>query len=296
MKKFFIASIFVMLLILPLTAIGDTQLLNNNTTKEQNIRNEDFTHTVFAEYGTMTTCPYCVAASSQLYSIYNSGDLDFDYVSLVWDEANVRVRNRLKEIGITNVPDVYFDGKFKNILGRQNDETPYRNAINQCGVRDVEDIDISVQVDWKGGGTLKITVTVINNEAEKYNGHLRTYVVEKESRWNDNSGNPYHYAAIDIPIDKGLSLSKEMPRFAGETYTFSKTWFGAIHGFSDIDIDNIVVIATVFDSDTDYAVESAMGQPTISNPNDRQVTNFLASFIFERLINKFLILQDLLLK
>ena len=178
-----------------------------------------------------------------MYSIYNAGDLDFYYVTLVWNKGNFNVRGRLNELGASYTPDVFFDGKYKHILGSQNDEQPYRNAINQSGEREVPDIDVDVDVLWKGGGTLKITVVVYDNEIEEFKGHIRTYIVEKESRWNDQSGDPLHYAVLDIPIDRNLNyLAKSRLRSIGDTYTFTKTWYGALFGFGDITKDNCMVI------------------------------------------------------
>jgi len=269
MKKYLIIGIIVLMMLTPLAAASST-VTNavKNGVKQAGVSQEDFTHTVLAEYGTTTTCPYCVIASGQLYSIYNSGDLDFYYVSLVYDEGNINVRSRLQELGVTSIPDVYFDGGYRRLLGAQTDELPYRNAITQCGLRTVPDIDVTVNVEWKGGGTLKITVTVVNNEAEDYNGHLRVYIAEKESRWDDNGGNPYHFAVLDIPIDKSLSLPQSQqqgsPSPLSGTYTFRKTWFGGLYGFGDITKENIVAIASIFDPDSDYAVETAAAEPTMS--------------------------------
>jgi glutaredoxin len=260
---------------------ASTFLSNNNVIETpRDTSYADITHTVIVESGSMTTCPYCVTAANQLYNIYNSGDLDFNYVSLVYDEANMHVRNRLIELGITSVPDVYFDGGYKNLLGAQSSEQAYRTAINQSGVRTVPDIDITVVVNWLGGGKLKLEITVVNNEAETYNGKLRVYIVEKESRWNDNSGHPYHYAALDIPIDRTLSVTKAQPRARGDTYKFSKLWFGSIYGFRDIIQDNILVVASVFDPDTGYAVQTSAAEPTVSNDYLP-----LKSLLFERALD-----------
>ena len=176
-------GIVAFIMIMPIAGASDILLTNKTEVKTpMNISNEEFTHTAFVEYGTMTTCGPCVTASSQLYNIYESGDLDFNYATLVWDEGNKNVRDRLKELGVSSVPDVYFDGGCRRLLGAQGDEQPYRNYITQSGMREVPDIDINVDVSWLGGGKLKIEVTVVNNEPEIYNRHLRTYIVEKESR------------------------------------------------------------------------------------------------------------------
>lgn len=280
MKKYLLVSILAFVLIMPI--VGANNVTQKNKIEEASPINtlNQFTHTVLAEYATTTTCGYCPTASSQLYSIYTSEDYDFYYVSLVAD-ANYKIYNRVKELGVVGVPDVYFDGGYKNELGAKPDEQPYRNAIVQSGERGVPDIDIDVSVEWKGNSILKINVIVQNNEAEEYNGHLRVYIVEPESRWNDAASKPYHFGVLYIPIDKSLALPKAQIRPLADTYTFSKTWFGALYGFGDITQDNIMVIATVFDKNTDYAVQTASAEPTVVSGN-------LLQFISSRPIMKFL--------
>ena len=46
-------------------------------------RDFDFTHTVFAEFATATTCGYCKYSHAALKTIYASGDYPFYYVSLI---------------------------------------------------------------------------------------------------------------------------------------------------------------------------------------------------------------------
>jgi hypothetical protein len=292
MKKYLIMGIIVVVLMMPIA--GASHIMSKNkveiVTPTQTSK-DDFTHAVLAEYGTMTTCPYCPAASSQLYAIYNSEDYDFYFVSMVWDVNSLQVGNRLQELGISSVPDVYFDGKYTHISGEQPNDQPYRNAIVQVGERTVPDIDIDVDVEWKGNSILKISVTVQNNEPDEYSGHLRVYIVEPESRWDDYSGDPYHFGVLDIPIDRNLAMVQGQPCPVGDTYTFTKTWIGALYGFGDITQDNTMVIASVFDKDTDYAVQTASAVPTgsggqsIPQSGSQQSSTTLFFKILERLLN-----------
>lgn len=296
MKKILISSIVVLMLIIPVA--GASNMLSTNNAKIESpsvFAQEDFTHTVIVESGTQTTCPYCVTAASQLYSIHNAGDLDFHYVALLWDGGHSRVRDRLKELDIYSIPDVYFDGLFTHVSGAQTDELPYRNAITQAGAREVADIDLDVDVVLKTAGTLKITVTVYNNEPEDYSGRLITYIVEKESRWNDNGGNPYHYAVLDIPIDDPLVISRSQAKSTASTHTFTKTWYGAVYGFSDITQDNIEVVAAMFDADTGLAVESASGAPTSGSTNHQTPSLPVIKIITEKLMDRFPLLARLLI-
>jgi glutaredoxin len=283
MRKYLAGIIMILILMVPLA--GASNILLNNPKKEtiNNTSNEEYTHKVFVEYGTMTTCPYCVTASAQLISIYNSGDQDFDFVTLVWNKGNKNVRTRLKDLGVTSVPDVFFDGKFKHILGAQDDETPYREKINISGARVVPNIDMDLSVAWKGGGTLKITVDIKNNEAETFSGRLRVYIAEKVSRWNDLGGTPYSFGVVDIPVNKTMSL------IAGTT-TYKKTWLGGLYGFANITKDNTVVMATLFDADTDYVVETADKEPTTCSIIT-EIPNLLLPDVLEKLVDHFPLLN-----
>jgi len=282
MKKYLITGVLAILLIMPI--VGAANITNEKYEAQPSniLSGNDFTHTVIGEYVTTTGCTYCPTASSQLYSIYNSGDYEFYYVSLVAD-MNARIYDRVLELDVPGVPDVYFDGGYRNLISAQTDEQPYRTAITQCGERTVPDIDIDVSVEWEGGGTLKISVAVQNNEAEEYNGHLRVYIVEKESRWDDIDGDPYHFGALDIPIDKSLAVPQGHPKPLGDSYTFTKTWLGALFGFNDITQDNILVIAAVFDGETDHAVQAASAEPTSSTEQFFFFENFrIFQFLKER--------------
>ncbi|MBU0496811.1 MAG: glutaredoxin [Candidatus Thermoplasmatota archaeon] len=262
-NRYVILGLITLLLTLPLTtATITTQQATRQTIHPQPINNLEFTHTVFAEYATTTTCPYCPAASSQLFGIYDSGDYPFYYVSLVADK-NSKIYPRVQELGVSVVPVVFFDGKYNTILGKQDDDTVYRNVIETAGQRTVPDLDINIDVKWQGPAILKISVTVTNNEAEEYNGHLRVYIVEPEARWDDAMGDPYHFGLLHIPIDKALAVPKSHPQMLADTYTFSRTWIGALHGFGDITKENTMVIATVFDAQTDKAVECSAALPTV---------------------------------
>lgn len=264
MKKYILIGIVALMMITPIAMASSISSINEIKVNTPKPTTSDFTHTVLGEYVTTTSCPYCPTASGQLYSIYNSGDYDFYFVSFVVD-ANYKIYDRVEELGVSSVPIVFFDGKYKNILGAQPNEQPYRNAIVQSGERATPNIDLNVDADWIANAVIKITVTVQNNEPENYNGVLRVYIVEPVSRWDDQSGNPYHYAVLDIPVDKPLVMSYGQPKPLGDTYTFKKTWFGALNGFVDITKDNIMVIASLFNKNTDHAVQTDAVVPASSS-------------------------------
>ncbi|HEC89545.1 MAG TPA: thioredoxin family protein, partial [Thermoplasmatales archaeon] len=76
----------------------------------------DFTHTVFAEYVTATWCPACPVASQALYNLYEVGETQFYFVSIVYD-VNPVAKERSKQFFTVAVPTTYFDGGDKNMVG-----------------------------------------------------------------------------------------------------------------------------------------------------------------------------------
>ncbi len=240
------------MLILPVSgALNILPEYKNDVKTQINIPNEDFTHTTFAEESATTGCPNCPYAGEALYSIYQSDDYPFYYVSLVFDENPV-AKERTSDyfINLYKVfafPTVYFDGGDISI-GRdstvETTETEYRKIIEEIGARDVrQPIDLDTSVIWLGDAKITVTVNITNNGNFFYFGKIRSYVTEIESRWKDSEGNPFHFGFLDFAIDKPILL------FPGETKTISVTWDGAIdhsgQTFEDITEDNIMVISTV---------------------------------------------------
>ncbi|MCK5459364.1 MAG: hypothetical protein KAI20_05690, partial [Thermoplasmatales archaeon] len=126
MKKYLISGILALIILMPIIGAGEVFTSEISKEFEPSSTNE-LTHTVLIEYAGATTCGYCPTASNQLHSIDESGDLDFYYVSLIGN-ANPRIYDRVLELGVSAVPDVYFDGGYRNLLGAQTDEQPYRTA------------------------------------------------------------------------------------------------------------------------------------------------------------------------
>ncbi len=91
-------------------------------------------------------------------------------------------------------------------------------------------------------------VTIENGEASivgtEYEGRLRIYIVEIESRWKMENNQPYKYALLNFAYDSQVSI-----RYL-ETFEKSITWSG------DVDRDNVIVMAAMFNPEehVNYAV------------------------------------------
>ena len=256
-KKKIIFGITLLFFITILFPAFEAQIVERIVLPESSITNTEFTHTVLGEYCTKSTCPYCPKASNQIYEVYNMG-YEFYMVSLV-SGKNTNAGTRINELGYYEVPDVAFDGGNIKIEGQQTSNIPYKEAIIECGARTVADIDIDLEVYWLGDSKLQIYVDITNNEESTYTGHLHVYVTEITSRWNDEDGNPFHFAWIgNHPIHKEV----EVEPGTTETYTTAKPWTAP---YDNITIDNIKVIASVFNPSTKYPDETAGANPEYPN-------------------------------
>lgn len=226
----------------------------NSLISENNMTKNDFTHSVLGEYCTSTKCPYCPKANAQMYQIYNM-EYNFSYITLVSDK-NLYAGKRGNELGIVSIPSVVFDSYLK-IVGQQSSTSTYENAVITCSNRDVADIDLNLYLFWMGDSNIKVNIKITNNEVNTYNGHLHVYITEKTSRWNDDDGNPYHFAMIG-----NYAINQNVYADAGATEIYTKTWKSP---FNDITIDNIKGIASVFDLSNQYTDETTAADPEFPN-------------------------------
>lgn len=210
-------------------------------------------HKVLAEVGTATWCPYCPSMGQFISQV--SGD--FVFVSLVADMSGA-ANSRRMELDITGYPTAVFDGGYTQVVGVQSSVTQLQNAYNTCQARTVADVYPSVWAVYDpDADKMDITVLIDNLESETFNGYLRVYVIEPNSRWDEYDGSPYKNAL--------LGFAMKTPFTVGPDETWSQTtndW-----SFYDMSMDNLMVIATVFDSTTEYAEQTVVTYPTMGGGN-----------------------------
>lgn len=236
MKKYIIIVLITILLVSSLATA-----LEISVQKSSNIGREDFTHAVFAEDASTTWCTYCPITSRALYSIYNSSDYPFNYVTLL-SNVNPIAQSRTRQLNVYSIPIVYFDGGVSTKTGAVQ-ETEYRSLLEETGIRSVaRPLGMTTNVTWEDNATMTITVSITNNGNLFYLGILKSYITEIESRWLDLDGDPFHFALLDFAFKKIVFIRP------GKTYTDSMVWDGTeTHGnqtFEDITQDNIMVIST----------------------------------------------------
>jgi len=171
-KKFF-GSIIAVFLIFSLffSAVSSTDSTENEL--DSNKTDRASTHTVFVEYGTAQFCGPCASWSPSLHSMYNSGDYDFEYVTMVflswgWSDINNQdAYNWATLYGITGgpVPTNIMDGDYQRSTSSVSE---FQTEIPLCENRVVKDITANLDVYWLGDATIQVDISILNNEATEY--------------------------------------------------------------------------------------------------------------------------------
>lgn len=262
-----------------------------NKSSPGKIGNPDYTHNVLGEFGTATTCGYCIYAHGALKNLYSGGSYPFYYISLVTNK-NTHAYDRAKnDYNVYGYPTLWWDGGYLVNVGASSvpgAQSTYASSITSCGSRAVSDIDLSLDVDWLGpvspspedsatdvevdvnlswsNSAMNITVGIDNNEGATYDGHLRVYVTEVVSSmgWYDAGGELYTFPFLDYAFDEDINLG------AGSSWDETTEWNGKDYnnGYGDdfgiITQDNTMVIAAVFNDEW----HQGYSRPPSSNPFD----------------------------
>lgn len=198
---------------------------------------------VFAEYTTATWCPQCPISSESLYSLQTENP-SFFFVSLVVDKNQV-AQKRAKDFTNYAVPSVYFDGGYHQYIGNNGVLlNEYSNLINECFDRtDRHLVTINGEIEVLENNVLKLSIELTNNDDQTYFGRIRSYITEKESRWNDNEGNHYHFSLLDFAFDQRIKIKN------GETILLQTEWDPtdtiSEDLFSDVSTDNLLILTSV---------------------------------------------------
>lgn len=262
MKKYITLGLIMMLAIISsVNAISSFDNKELYEIKNYEQKSSSYINTIFIEESTATWCPNCPVAAKALYNIYKSGNYSFYYVALV-DDMNTIAKQRNLDycFGIYKIrafPTVYIDGGYINMVGGKSNvaqtESAYRSLIEETEQRNTrKPITLESSVTWEDNAKITLSLTITNQGSSLYLGKIRSYVTEIESRWIDESGNPYHFGFLDYALNKVIFL---MP---GESKTLTGIFDGiSDHGgqtFSDITSDNIIVISTISNFVPHYSI------------------------------------------
>ena len=216
---------------------------------------------IFAEVASSSYCPDCPPMNEVLFDIYTSHEYPFYYVTMVGDKNEFAYERIKNDYNFYWYPTIFMDGGYRVLLN--DDENSIKKAIEENMERERTDIDMEVTANWiqcpcQHG--LDIEVEMRNNGNNGYRGLLRVYVTEINSRWDDYSGNQYHFAFLEFAHIENISMH------SNEYRKIFITWDPEQH-FPDIlmdNFDNLAVFTVLFNS-------TPHGQ--YANPPDRNLFN-----------------------
>lgn len=184
---------------------------------------EKLVHTVFIEEASGEKCVYCPGVSELIHELYNSGDYNFEFVSMVveYEKANNRL---IEDYNNVAQPTLYIDGGFKVIVGGAEtkeglDATKFIDAIRATEQRSVPEIKITVKVDYENNSNKFNSNVIIKNFGdETYTGTLKVYLAEIISRYKIQGKTQVYHGFLDFIIDEEISVE------AGGELLKSKEW------------------------------------------------------------------------
>jgi PKD repeat protein len=216
-------------------------------------------HTVLIEEGTATWCKNCPTVAKILHELYQSGHYDFYYIAMVKDE-NLKASDRLvNDYNILGYPTVYIDGGYEVIYGENHPISVFEDAIRAASSRVVPALDVNLTTHWnQNTNTVETSVSVHNRGNTSYQGRLRVYLTEINSRWSDYNGKPYHFGFLDYMVNEEVSIPTD-----GQITRSNVTDATGLYP------TNLMVIAGVFNS----TKHQGYSNPPSGNPFDAYYTD-----------------------
>jgi hypothetical protein len=222
--------------------------------------NEEIIHNVFIEEATATWCTNCPNVANILYSLYDSKKYNFYYVALINDTNTIAAQRNTNDYHVYGFPTVFVDGGYKVILGGNNPESSYIDAINAAQQRTMPKIKVKITAQYQNI-TKQVTVNTIveNKDNTLYTGRVKVYLTEIISNVIDYSSNNYHYGFLEYLTNENISVE------SGKSVTLTDT-----KNISSYDYENLMLIAVVFNS------EKHQGY---ANPSDTTANIFDAYYV-----------------
>lgn len=129
---------------------------------DSNVKNDEFTHTVFCEIGTATWCPSCPVMAYEVLNVYENTEYPFYFIEMVYD-VNTLANTRCNEFNLKYLPTAFYDGGNKVVVGGGSGESYHEDLIKECGKRDVHDLNLTVSAEWVDD-VVHIDIHITNNE------------------------------------------------------------------------------------------------------------------------------------
>jgi len=265
-----LVSLLICILLFASFSGASTVNINNYSEINEKSDDRDYTHTVFAGVAFTQSCGPCHNWSINIYDAYMSELYDFEYASMIGYDESGNVLNYdavywSLNYTVGTFPTTIIDGDFKRISGDHIEELPEK--LNSCGNRSVANITANITAILVANATMNITISIENNEESQYNGYIRAFITEINSRYKTSLGDSFKFGFLDFAFDKSISINPN------STYTDNKIWNGYDHGdahgdnFGDIKANNIQIVLVVYNDSNGFVDETVFANVPNNIPN-----------------------------
>ena len=195
-------------------------------------------HNVFIEEGTATWCVNCPTIAENLHELYESGEYNFYYVSMIQDKNN-NAKDRLEsDYNILGYPTLFIDGGYDLLSGGQNKDKIIEK-INKASNRDIPKIRFNLSSELKvNDSNIKTKVLIKNYEEETYNGRLKLYLTQRNSYSYFGGNGNYHFG-----------FEKYIYNDLVEVLTKEEITINVNFSIDSYDPDNLMIIGVLFDTE-----------------------------------------------
>ena len=200
---------------------------------------------VFAEVASASYCPDCPPADRILFDLYNRHEYPFYYVTMVGDQNEYAYGRIKNDYNFYWYPTVFFDGGLDVVL--EASENAYVQAIEKNLERMHPDIHVELRSEWIWCPCQQgffIDVRMVNRMNTSYEGLLRVYATEVNSRWDTYAAEQYHFAFLEFAAIENISLAP-YEEITKEIYWDSEPNYPDIQGENE---NNIAFFAVLFNT------------------------------------------------
>jgi hypothetical protein len=166
---------------------------------ESNINNDEFSHTIFCEIGSTTTCENCPNMANVMDAIFESEKYPFYFIEMVTDK-NDKAKTRMEEYNQKGYPTGFYDGGYEVVVGGGYNQSYHENIIGQSGFRDVHNLEFILSAEIIDNEETSISISIKNIE-EFPNAAPETPSINGPSEGKLGQNLEYQISTIDADGD-----------------------------------------------------------------------------------------------
>ncbi len=224
---------------------------------------------VLGEFFIDKNCTDCLLSEKALMDLYKQGEIYF--VSMITDGDGISGMKAIEREDYYKIlhgegehPRVDFDGGYRERIGANEQiKDIYYQDVQECS-RSLPNITLNVEMEEVGDNNgINVSIQIHYFGEGSIQTHLRTYIVEKLSRWKNLDDDPIPFGFLDYAFNEDIMLE------SNEWHNTSIQWNGTdVLKYEALNYNNLAVVAALFDVENNYTIQTdAYFSPPIRGVN-----------------------------